>query len=40
VWFVVLPGWSGVWGVLNQGGVRGDGRVESIMLNDVGKLLN
>jgi PHS family inorganic phosphate transporter-like MFS transporter len=36
----VLPGWSAGWGVQNEGrGMRGDGRVESIMLNDVGKLL-
>jgi PHS family inorganic phosphate transporter-like MFS transporter len=33
----VLPGWSAGWGV--QRGPRRDGRVESIMLHDVGSLL-
>lgn len=33
----VLPGWSAGWGV--QRGPRRDGRVDSIMLHDVGSLL-
>ena len=38
---VVLPGWSAGWGVQSKGerGRDGNGRVESIMLNDVGRLL-
>jgi PHS family inorganic phosphate transporter-like MFS transporter len=39
----ILPGWSAGWAVRNDGrggvGRRGDGRVESIMLHDVGSLL-
>ncbi|EHK96433.1 putative Inorganic phosphate transporter PHO84 [Glarea lozoyensis 74030] len=36
----VLPGWSAGWGVQGDGrGGNGNGRVESIMLNDVGRLL-
>jgi PHS family inorganic phosphate transporter-like MFS transporter len=35
-----LPGWGAGWGVQrNPGGVRRDGRVESVMLQDVGRLL-
>lgn len=33
-----LPGWGTGWGVY-RGGLRRDGRAESVILNDVGKLL-
>lgn len=34
-----LPGWGAGWGVQRNGGGRGDGRVDSVLLQDVGKLL-
>jgi PHS family inorganic phosphate transporter-like MFS transporter len=34
-----LPGWGAGWGVQRNDGMRRDGRVESVMLQDVGRLL-